>query len=331
MKERCFRPLLCGLCVKQRRSLPEYREVRKECKTFLDLCYSPELAAKVTLQPVDRFGVDAAILFSDILVVPHALGQQVSFETGKGPRLSPLSLSSFDQTLSFSTFLEKLAPVYETIRLVKAKTSSLIGFSGAPWTLALYMLEGEGTRDFAQAKQMAFSDEDRFSALLAVLTEAVSRHLIEQVRAGVDAIQLFESWAGLCPATHVQPWIVEPTKAIVAALRQEFPTLPVIGFPKGLGVNLMAYGRKTGVSALGLDASVPLSWALENLPNHLIFQGNLDPLLLVAGGEPLKRGIQSIHQDMKGRPYIFNLGHGVLPQTPLPHLEACVQWVRNLA
>lgn len=312
------------------RSLPEYREVRKGCKTFLDLCYSPKLAAKVTLQPIERFGFDAAILFSDILVIPDALDQRVSFETGKGPRLSPLCLSSFQKTLSFSHFFEKLAPVYETIRLVKAKTSPLIGFSGSPWTLALYMLEGEGTRDFARAKQMAFSDEDSFSAFLGFLTEAISLHLIEQVKAGVDAIQLFESWAGLCPATHVQKWILEPTKAIVSALRKEFPILPLIGFPKGFGVNLLPYGQDLGLSAVSLDSSIPLSWAIQNLPHNMILQGNLDPLLLVAGGEPLKRGIQSIHQDMKGRPYIFNLGHGVLPQTPLTHLEDCVKWVRAL-
>ncbi len=313
------------------RSLPEYREVRKKCTTFLDLCYSPELAAKVTLQPIDRFGFDAAILFSDILVIPDALGQHVSFEDGKGPRLSPLSLSSFQRTLSFSHFFEKLAPVYETIRLVKAKTSPLIGFSGSPWTLALYMLEGEGTRDFGKAKQVAFSEEATFSTFLTFLTEAISLHLIEQVRAGADAIQLFDSWAGHCPAAYVQKWILEPTKAIVTALRKEFPTLPLIGFPKGIGANILSYGRDVGVSAVSLDAGVPLGWASENLPKSLILQGNLDPLVLVAGGEPLKRGIESIHQGMKGRPYIFNLGHGVLPQTPLTHLEECVKLVRALA
>jgi uroporphyrinogen decarboxylase len=313
------------------RSLPEYLEVRKTCKTFLDLCYSPELAAKVTLQPLERFGFDAAILFSDILVIPDALGQRVSFEEGKGPRLSPLYLSSFQKFLSFSRFFEKLIPVYEAIRLVKDKASPLIGFSGAPWTLALYMLEGEGTRDFGKAKQIAFSDEEAFSNLLAFLTKAISLHLIEQVKAGVDAIQLFESWAGHCPATHVSKWILEPTKAIVTALRKEFPTLPLIGFPKGIGANLLSYGHDVGLSAVSLDAGVPLSWASENLPKSLIFQGNLDPLLLVTGGDSLKRGIHSIHQEMKGRPYIFNLGHGVLPQTPLPHLEDCVKWVRALA
>lgn len=313
------------------RALPEYRKVRATCKTFLDLCYSSERAAQVTLQPVERFGVDAAILFSDILVIPDALGQRVSFEEGKGPRLSPLSLSSFQKFLSFSHFFEKLAPVYETVRLVKAKTSPVIGFSGAPWTLALYMLEGEGTRDFGKAKALAFSDEDQFSVFLNFLTEAVTLYLIDQVKAGVDAIQIFESWAGLCPATHIDKWILEPTKAIVTALRKEFPTLPVIGFPKGLGINLLPYGEETGVSAISLDASVPLGWASENLPSSLVLQGNLDPLLLVAGGDSLKKGIEFIHRGMKGRPYIFNLGHGVLPQTPLEHLQECVTWVRALA
>lgn len=313
------------------RSLPEYREVRKSCKTFLDLCYTPDLAARVTLQPVERFTLDAAILFSDILVIPDALGQRVSFEEGVGPRLSPLPLSSFQDTLSFKTFFETLAPVYEAIHLVKNNSTPLIGFSGAPWTLALYMLEGEGSRDFGKAKQLAFQDEDAFSSLLAFLTEAISLHLSHQVKAGVDIVQLFDSWASHCPATHFQRWVVEPTREIVAALRAEFPTLPLIGFPKGIGGNLLKYGQETGVSALGLDAGVPLLWAVQALPDELIFQGNLDPLLLVAGGDALRRGIESIHREMNGRPYIFNLGHGVLPQTPVTHIEDCVRWVRALA
>lgn len=312
------------------RSLPEYRAVRKTCKTFLDLCYTPELAACVTLQPVKRFNLDAAILFSDILVVPDALGQTVFFEEGKGPRLSTLSLSSFQDTLSFRRFFETLAPVYEAIRLVKADPTPLIGFSGVPWTLALYMLEGEGSRDFGKAKQLAFENEEIFSSFLAFLAEAISRHLIHQVKAGVDVVQLFDTWAGLCPATHFQRWVVEPTCAIVTTVRAAFPSLPIIGFPKGIGGNLLSYGVDTGVSAVGLDAGVPLPWASRALPNELIFQGNLDPLLLVAGGEGLKKAIDSIHREMNGRSYIFNLGHGVLPQTPVNHIEDCVRWVRAL-
>jgi len=312
------------------RSLPEYRQVRASCKTFLDLCYVPELTAKVTLQPVERFHLDAAILFSDILVIPDALGQSPSFEEKKGPSLVPLTLSDFERDLSFATFFEKLSPVYEAIRLIKSHFSPLIGFAGSPWTLALYMLEGGGSREFSKAKQQAFQNEETFSAFLKFLSGAVSSHLLEQVKAGVDCVQLFDSWAGLCPSTHFRQWILEPTQVIIRTLRKEFPHLPIIGFPKGIGSQLLAYGRETGVSAVSLDATISLSWAAENLPKDLVFQGNLDPLLLVAGGEPLKRGIHSIHEEMKDRPYIFNLGHGVLPETPLKNIEECVGWVRAL-
>ena len=315
------------------RYLPEYREVRKKCKTFLELCYTPELAAQVTLQPLQRFELDAAIIFSDILVIPDTLGQRVSFEESKGPLLSPLSLSSVRSLLSFDGFSEKNAPLYEAIRLTKSKLSSskaLIGFAGAPWTLSLYMLEGMGSRDFAKAKCEAFQDEDRFSAFLDFLIQAVSLHLIEQVKAGVQAIQLFDTWAGHCPATHFHKWVLRPTQKIVSTLRESFPDLPIIGFPKGIGAHLLDYGSQSGVSALSLDASTPLVWAREKLSNSLILQGNLDPLLLVSGGDSLKKAIESIHEEMKGRPYIFNLGHGVLPQTPLHHVEECVKWIREL-
>ncbi len=314
------------------RHLPEYRQVRKTCKTFFDLCYTPHLAAQVTLQPLERFDYDAAILFSDILVIPDALGQKVSFEEGTGPLLSPLSLSTFPKSLSFEGFFEKLAPVYEAISLIRSKLSpskALIGFAGAPWTLALYMLEGRGNRDFAKAKHQAFQDEENFSKFLDFLSEAVSLHLIEQVKAGVHSVQLFDTWAGHCPATHFQKWVLKPTQKIVAMVRK-ISDVPIIGFPKGIGSHLLDYGSQSGVSALSLDASTPLTWASENLPKDLIFQGNLDPLLLVSGGNPLKKTIESIHGQMKGRPYIFNLGHGILPQTPLPHIEACVKWVREL-
>ena len=315
------------------RHLPEYREVRKKCKTFLDLCYTPNLAAEVTLQPLNRYDVDAAIMFSDILVIPDALGQKVTFEDSKGPLLSPLSLSSFQNQLTLDKFIEKMAPIYDAICLTKSRLSSskaLIGFAGAPWTLALYMLEGKGSRDFANAKEEAFRDEDKFSIFLDFLSKAVSLHLIEQVKAGVQAVQLFDTWAGYCPATHFQKWVLNPTKKIVMEVRKIFPDLPMIGFPKGVGAQLLSYGPQSGFSALSFDASTPLPWACENLPLSLILQGNLDPLLLVAGGNSLKSAIESIHQEIKKRPYIFNLGHGILPQTPLKNVEDCVKWVRAL-
>ena len=313
------------------RSLPEYRDVRKLHPHFLDLCYIPKLATQVTLQPVDRFNLDAAILFSDILVIPDALGQHLSFVEGKGPLLPPIPLSSFEETLSFKDFSKKLAPVYEAIRAIKATRPSLplIGFAGAPWTLSLYMLEGQGSRDFATAKTQAFQSEEKFSDFINVLIEAVSKHLIEQVRAGVNAIQLFDTWAGLCPATHFRQWVLEPHQAIIKALRAEFPHLPIIGFPKGIGGNLLEYGRESGVSALSLDASTPLPWATKELPRSLILQGNLDPLLLVAGGISLHKAIQTIRHQMGERPYIFNLGHGILPQTSLKNIEDCIGWVRT--
>lgn len=311
------------------RYLPEYREVRKSCKTFLDLCYTPELAAQVTLQPIERFDFDAAILFSDILVIPHALGQDVSFEEGKGPQLGPLTLSQ----LSSDRLLDKLAPVYEAIRLIRSDLSpsrALIGFAGAPWTLALYMLEGEGTRDFAKAKQQAFEDEKKFTAFLDLLAEAVATHLIEQVKAGAQALQLFDSWAGLCPASHFQEWVINPTQKIVSTVRAACPEVPLIGFPRGVGASLIDYASQCKFQALSLDSSAPLSWVAKALPSDIVLQGNLDPLVLCAGGEPLKNAITSIHQQMDGRPYIFNLGHGIVPQTPIHHVEECVRRVRGM-
>jgi uroporphyrinogen decarboxylase len=315
------------------RYLPEYGEIRKKCKGFLDLCSSPEQAAEVTLQPLRRFDLDGAILFSDILTIPHALGQSVTFEEIKGPLLSPLSLSSFQENLSFEKITEKLRPAYETIQMVKPHLSSkqaFFGFAGAPWTLALYMLEGEGSRDFAKAKSQAFQNEDQFTLLLDKLSEVITLHLMEQIKAGVTILQLFDTWAGLCPATHFEKWIIVPTHKIARALKQAFPNVPLLGFPKGIGAHLVDYGHKTGVSGLSLDANTSLVWARKNLPNNLIFQGNLDPLLLVAGGDPLKRAIHSIHENMKERPYIFNLGHGIVPQTPIKNVEDCVKWVREL-
>ena len=315
------------------RYLPEYREIREKQKTFLDLCYTPELAAQITLQPINRFDLDAAILFSDILVIPHGLGQPLSFEKGGGPQLDPLNLSSFEKELSFEKLLSKVSPVYEAIRLIRSQLSSskaLLGFSGAPWTLALYMLEGEGSRDFPKAKSQAFRHEELFSSFLDFLSTAIAFHLIEQVKAGASALQIFDSWTGCCPASHFQKWIVKPTQKIISTVRETYPQIPIVGFPKGAGVNLLEYGAQSGVSGLSLDSSTPLPWAVKNLPQDLILQGNLDPLLLVAGGESLKRRIHSIHCEMKERPYIFNLGHGIVPQTPIQNVEDCVNWVRAL-
>jgi uroporphyrinogen decarboxylase len=314
------------------RYLPEYREKRSHFKNFLEFCYTPDAVVEVTLQPIKRFDFDAAILFSDILVIPDALGQKVWFQEGEGPKLSPLSLPSWEKDLCLEKIPGKLNPVYEAIRSTKAAlppSKAFIGFSGAPWTLALYMLEGEGSRDFARAKEQAFRDEKAFSNLLDFLSEAALLHLREKIKAGVDVVQLFDTWAGLCPASHFEKWILEPTQKIVRGLKASFPELPIIGFPKGIGANLISYGESSGVSALSLDSSVPLEWACESLPPSLILQGNLDPLLLVSGGEPLKKACREIQETMGERPYIFNLGHGILPHTPISHVEECIRWVRG--
>jgi uroporphyrinogen decarboxylase len=311
------------------RYLPEYREVRKQTGSFMDLCFNPDKAAQVTLQPIERFGFDAAILFSDILVIPYALGQGVSFEEGKGPILT--ELPSWNG-LNLTNILPKLEPVYEAATLVKKQLPSntpLLGFAGAPWTIALYMLEGEGSRDFAKAKTRAFSNENEFDALLDILVTAITQHLEAQIKAGVDALQIFETWASLCPSTHFDKWVIEPTRKIVSNLRKSYPDLPIISFPKGVGSQLVKY-TGLGISALSLDISVSPQWARLNLPRSLILQGNLDPLLLVAGGKPLFEAICNIHDQMRDRPYIFNLGHGILPQTPIQHVEECITWVRAL-
>lgn len=315
------------------RYLPEYREIRRTYTSFLDLCYSPKDATRVTLQPLERFDLDVAILFSDILVIPDGLGQKVVFKESQGPLLSPLSLSSYSKNLSFEGFFEKVNPVYEAIKQIKTElppSKTLMGFAGSPWTLALYMLEGQGSRDFAKAKEEAFLNEDLFSNFLDFLGGVIAAHLIEQVKAGAQAVQLFDSWAGLCPSTHFKKWVIDPTQKIVSRMRQDYPDLPIIGFPKGAGTHLLEYGSSTGVSALSLDSNASLAWMVKNLPESIVLQGNLDPLLLVAGGNPLKEAIEMIHYEMKGRPYIFNLGHGVLPQTPPSHVKDCVNWVKAL-
>lgn len=315
------------------RYLPEYRKVREQFPSFLDLCFSPSAAAEVTLQPLKRFDFDGVILFSDILTIPYGLGQKIFFDADHGPQLSELSLSTFQEKLSFDHIEKTMAPVYETLHLVQQQLPSskaLFGFSGAPWTLALYMLEGKGTRDFSKAKQEAFQEEKHFSLFLEFLSQAISSHLIEQIKAGATVLQLFDTWAGLCPATHFQQWIIEPTQAILASVKKAFPHVPLIGFPKGIGTNLVDYAVQCGFSGLSLDSSTPLPWAVKNCPQDLILQGNLDPLILSAGRDTLKRAIYQIHHEMEGRPYIFNLGHGIVPQTPLKNVEDCVKWVRHL-
>jgi len=315
------------------RYLPEYRSVRARVADFLELCYQPALAAEVTLQPVRRFDFDAAILFSDILVVPHALGQPVAFVEGEGPALDPVYEKDALQRLSAAPVLERLAPVLETVaraRAALAPEKALIGFAGAPWTVATYMVEGGGSKDQALARQRAFEAEDGFfPALIDMLVDATADYLIAQVRAGADVLQLFDSWAGALAASAFEDWVIAPTRDIVARVHAACPGIPVIGFAKGVGARLADYAAGTGVDAVGLDASLPPAWVNDALPTGFPVQGNLDPMALLAGGAVLRREVEAILNGFAGRPLVFNLGHGIVPETPIAHVEALVAMVRG--
>jgi uroporphyrinogen decarboxylase len=314
------------------RYLPEYREIRRKNKTFLDLCLNPQLAAEVTLQPIRRFHFDAAILFSDILVVPHALGQRVSFEEGDGPKLDalnePLALRRLHDEIDHA----ELVPVYETITRVKEDLPpevALIGFCGAPWTVASYMIAGCGTPDQLPARQFVYEHPEAFAQLIDILVEASTAYLIQQFEAGVDAVQIFDSWAGILPAGEFEKWCVAPCAEIIASVRKQLPGAKIIGFPRGIGTKLTRYIAGVPVDAVGLDWTVDLAFARDEIQARCPVQGNLDPLALLAGGEALDRGVDDILKALAGGPFIFNLGHGVLPDTPLAHVERLVARVRG--
>ncbi len=314
------------------RYLPEYRELREKAGGFLDLCYSPQMATEVTLQPIRRYGFDAAILFADILLIPQALGQKLWFEPGEGPRLDPLEDGKAVAKLDVAAVENHLAPIFETVERLRGALSAetdLIGFAGSPWTVATYMIAGRGTPDQAPARLFAYRDPKAFQALMDVLVEASALYLAAQVRAGADVLQLFDTWAGVLPEGEFARWSIAPTKALVARLRALGVTQPIIGFPKGAGPLLARYVAETGVDAVGLDPSVPLSWATTALPADTICQGNLDPLLLVAGGDQMLRAADEILEAFAGRPFIFNLGHGIVPQTPPEHVAQLVKRVRG--
>ena len=315
------------------RYLPEYREIRSRVGGFLDLCYSSELAAEVTLQPIRRFGLDAAILFSDILVVPQALGQQVGFIENEGPILNPIRDKDDLMRLSFNNFCECLAPVYETVEIVKSELSrevTFIGFAGAPWTVATYMVEGGVSRTFREIKRWSLSSPDTFNTLINLLVEATVRYLSEQVNHGVEVIQIFESHSGGLSEEVFQKWIIEPTKKLVEEFRRSNPGIPVIGFPRGAGLHYKKYVLETGVDAVGLDSSIPLAWAASELQTNVPIQGNLEPQLLLVGGEPMERATKSILEHFKDGPFIFNLGHGVDKDTPPAHVEKLVLDIRAI-
>lgn len=314
------------------RYLPEYREIRAKAPSFLEFCYTPKLAAAATLQPIERFGFDAAILFSDILVVPDALGQNVHFESGEGPRLEPILSEKDFLKLAERIDLARLAPVFETIGMVKAKlppTTTLLGFCGAPWTLASYMIAGHGTPDQAPARLLAYRHPELVQRLIDRLVEASIDYLSRQFEAGVEAVQIFDSWAGVLPAAEFEHWCLAPVAAIVAGVKMRHKDALVIGFPKGISNGLQDYFSRTRIDALGLDNTISPARVDLALGNPFPVQGNLDPLALVAGGKALDEGVQTILSGFHGRPHIFNLGHGILPQTPLDHVTRLVGLVRQ--
>jgi len=316
------------------RYLPEYRALRQSVAGFLDLCLAPALAAEVTLQPVRRFAVDAAIVFSDILVVPWALGQDVRFVEGEGPLLEPIRSVAELQRLSLDGFVSRLAPVYDTLRRVGpalSASTALIGFAGAPWTVASYMVEGGSSRDFAAVKRWAFGDAVGFGRLIDRLIEATVIYLRGQIDAGAEVVQLFDSWAGVLPEAEFRRWVIEPTRQIVNALRESHAATPLIGFPRGAGLMYRAYFDATGVTALGLDTAVPAAIARKTLQSIGPVQGNLDPLLLLVGGQPMAEAVEAIRRELGSGPLVFNLGHGVLPDTPIEHVAELVRLVRREA
>ena len=312
------------------RYLPEYRELRAAKGGFLELVYDSEAAAEVTLQPIRRFGFDGAILFSDILIVPHALGQDLRFEAGEGPRLSPPLIDAVLASLEPAP--NRLEPIYRTVEKVAARLpteTTFLGFAGSPWTVATYMVAGQGSREQAEARRFAYQDPGAFQAIVDAIAEMTVDYLSGQVAAGVEAVQLFDSWAGSLSPAEFERWVIAPTARIVEALRARHPDVPVIGFPKGAGGKLGAYARETGVSAIGLDETVDAAWAASELPDGLPVQGNLDPLALLVGGEALERAVGRILSVFQGRPHIFNLGHGIVKETPIAHVERLIALVRG--
>lgn len=318
------------------RYLPEYRALRAETASFLDLVYDPEKASEVTMQPIRRYGMDGAILFSDILVVPDALGQKVWFETGEGPKLEALETAMDLKDLDLDRVERHLAPVFETIALTRGKLSSegfsqtaLLGFCGSPWTVACYMVQGHGGSDFAKAVNWAKENPDSFQTLINIVTAASCLYLSAQIKAGVEAVQLFESHAGLLSGDQFEKWIIEPTHKIGEYMKDFHADIPVIGFPRCAGKATLDYALETLIDCVGLDYEADLEWAAREIAPHLPVQGNLDPALLLAGGAAMEEGLDRIYRALSGTPFIFNLGHGVIKETPPEHVMRLREIVRG--
>ena len=313
------------------RYLPEYREVRAKAGSFLDLCFTPEFAAEVTLQPIRRFRFDAAIIFSDILVIPYALGRDVSFEAGEGPRLQPMDSLDKVETLAPRADFSKLEPVYEALRRVRRELDpeiALIGFCGAPWTVATYMVAGQGTPDQAPARMLAYRYPQAFARIVDVLVENSIQYLLGQLKAGADVLQIFDTWAGVLPPREFARWSVEPTRRIVEGVRREVPDAKIIGFPRGAGALLPQYVESTGVDAVSIDWAAEPALIRERVQNRIAVQGNLDPLALIAGGAALDQAVDDVLANFANGRLIFNLGHGIQPETPIAHVEQMLKRVR---
>jgi uroporphyrinogen decarboxylase len=313
------------------RYLPEYRALRAEKGGFLALVNDSAAAAEITLQPIRRFHMDGAILFSDILIVPMALGQELWFETGEGPRLAP-SVNARAILDGLTPDPAPLEPIYETVRQVKAQLSpevTFLGFAGSPWTVATYMIAGQGSREQSEARRLAYADPGLMHELVERIADCTITYLLGQIEAGVEAVQLFDSWSGSLSPAQFEQWVIAPTARVVSALREKGPGTPIIGFPKGAGGKLAAYAREAGVDAIGLDETMDPAWADSVLPPGLPVQGNLDPLALIAGGTMLDSAVDRILAAFGGRPHIFNLGHGIQQDTPVEHVERLLARVRK--
>jgi len=312
------------------RYLPEYRELRAEKGGFLPLVYDSDAAAEITLQPIQRFGFDGAILFSDILIVPYAMGQNLEFLAGEGPRLSPRLLDA--QLTALLAVPERLNPIYETVAKVKSRLDdkcTLLGFAGSAWTVATYMVAGEGSRDHYETRAYAYRDPQAFQAIIDAIVDVTIEYLVGQAEAGAEALQLFDSWAGSLAPAEFERWVIAPNATIVAEVRKQCPDVPIIGFPKGAGEKLAAYARETGVDAVGIDETIDPLWAAATLPEGMPVQGNLDPLLLLSGGHELKKQAERILGAFAERPHVFNLGHGIGQHTPIENVEQLLAVVRG--
>ncbi|MEM6780493.1 MAG: uroporphyrinogen decarboxylase [Pseudomonadota bacterium] len=317
------------------RYLPEYRELRAQAGGFLDMAYNPKLACEITMQPIRRFGMDAAIIFSDILVVPHALGQHLEFVAGEGPKLDALNMADdiakLKPEMTEATFVKVFEALSQTSAQLKSEgfdQTALIGFAGAPWTVACYMVQGGGSKDFEKVRKWAYSDPESFQKLIDILIESTAEYLRGQIKAGAEAVQIFDSWSGVLEANQFHRWVIAPTRQLIEKIKHEHPDIPIIGFPRGAGVLYRDYTRDTGITAVSTDHNLPTQWVASALQTSLPVQGNLDPIALLAGGNALKLATEKIFNDLAGGPYVFNLGHGVIKDTPVEHVEYLVDMIK---